>query len=46
MFLPELQFLFKICMLQDEFKRSKFPFGMKSKFPTEFELKIEEANLI
>jgi hypothetical protein len=28
------------------FKRNNFPFGKKFKFPTDFELKIQEANLL
>jgi hypothetical protein len=31
-------------MIQYEFERNKLPFWEKSKFPTEFELKIQEMN--
>jgi hypothetical protein len=30
----------------ETFKRNNFPFGKKFKFPTDIELKIQEANLI
>jgi hypothetical protein len=30
----------------ETFKRNNFPFGKKFRFPTDFELKIHEANLL
>jgi hypothetical protein len=33
-------------MEKDKFKRNNFPFGKKFKFPTEFELQIQELNCI
>jgi hypothetical protein len=30
----------------ETFKRNNFPFGKKFNFPTDFELKIQEANLL
>jgi hypothetical protein len=36
----------KVYQVVDNFKRDKFTFGKKLKFPTEFELKIWEVNSI
>jgi hypothetical protein len=33
-------------MLEDKFKRNKFPLGKEFKFPTKFELKIQEGKQI
>jgi hypothetical protein len=36
----------KLCQGVDKFRRNNHSFGKDFKFPTEFELKIEEANCI
>jgi hypothetical protein len=34
-----------LCIPEDKFKCSNFPFGKKFKFPTEFEFKIRNENI-
>jgi hypothetical protein len=40
---PKLSYF---CNMEDKFKGNNFPFWHKFKFPTEFELKIQEAKQI